>query len=264
MNNGINDKKIDTLIDIENTLEREGQTMIDSKYFLTKPDDIFKWLRQNLKGTYKLGPADLLGSNDFKYIRDPVYGFKMESRVSIDLSNLGLAHIPVKFSKVSGKFNCSGNQLTSLEFAPQMVVGDFNISDNLLTSLRGGPEVINGAYRAANNELTTLTGLSSQGVRYLDISHNKITSLKGCPEKLQMLLASHNHLRDLNFLPIIKEIKEGIDFDYNPDLKIYEGVRAYEEVLKIMAVEMERNNLNQSIEVKNTSDLNSFDHPNKI
>ena len=48
----------------------------------------------------------------------------------VNLSNLGLTKLPVKFKYVKDDFNCSDNQLTSLEGVPQKVGGDFYCSGN--------------------------------------------------------------------------------------------------------------------------------------
>jgi len=43
----------------------------------------------------------------------------------VDLSNLGLEKLPVKFKEVGRGFYCNSNKLTSLEGAPKEVGGDF-------------------------------------------------------------------------------------------------------------------------------------------
>ena len=52
--------------------------------------------------------------------------------------------IHIQFNKVNGYFNCSNNQLTSLEGCPKIVNGRFNCSYNKLTSLKYLPDVIEG------------------------------------------------------------------------------------------------------------------------
>ena len=48
----------------------------------------------------------------------------------VDLSNMNLDKIPVKFNLVGGYFYCSNNNLTSLEGCPKEVGGDFYCSYN--------------------------------------------------------------------------------------------------------------------------------------
>ena len=76
----------------------------------------------------------------------------------VDLFNMNLTELPMKFGKVSGNFYCLGNKLTSLEDAPTYVGGYFNCSDNKLTSLIGSPNKIIGHFSCSGNKLTSLEG----------------------------------------------------------------------------------------------------------
>ena len=62
----------------------------------------------------------------------------------VDLSGMGLTKIPINFTEVRGIFDCSHNQLTSLEGAPRKVGRHFYCYENELTSLEGQPESIGG------------------------------------------------------------------------------------------------------------------------
>lgn len=46
------------------------------------------------------------------------------------LNDLGLKKLPIKFGKVGGDFDCSNNNLTSLEGAPYSVGCEFYCTDN--------------------------------------------------------------------------------------------------------------------------------------
>ena len=48
----------------------------------------------------------------------------------IDFVGQNLEKLPLRFGRISGNFNCSGNQLTTLKGAPKEVVGNFYCSDN--------------------------------------------------------------------------------------------------------------------------------------
>jgi len=61
---------------------------------------------------------------------------------------------------VGGDFDCSGNQLTSLEYCPKNVGGNFNCYDNQLTSLDGCPQAIKGDFDCDNNQITDFKGIS--------------------------------------------------------------------------------------------------------
>jgi hypothetical protein len=98
----------------------------------------------------------------------------------VDLSGLKLTKLPVKFNKVNGDFNCSNNQLTSLEGAPKEINGDFNCSNNQLTTLVGSPQIGVERFDCSKNELTSLEG-SPKKVYVFDCRDNKLTSLDGAP-----------------------------------------------------------------------------------
>ena len=67
--------------------------------------------------------------------------------------------LPVAFDRVSGYFGCWGNQLTTLEGAPQSVGGSFSCSGNQLTSLEHAPKIVGRDFWCNNNRLKSLEGL---------------------------------------------------------------------------------------------------------
>ena len=70
----------------------------------------------------------------------------------------GLSKIPLKFNIVTRHFDCSMNQLTTLEGSPKKVGGQFDCRGNNLTTLEGAPESVGGDFYCNNNNLTTLEG----------------------------------------------------------------------------------------------------------
>ena len=76
----------------------------------------------------------------------------------VNISNGTLTKIPLKFNIVSGFFNCSLNQLTTLEGCPKSVGRYFVCSYNNLTTLLGSPESVGGHFYCDHNKLTTLEG----------------------------------------------------------------------------------------------------------
>ena len=65
----------------------------------------------------------------------------------LDLSDKGLTELP-DLSKVTvkGDFDCSSNQLTSLQGTPQEVGGYFYCYNNQLTTLEGAPREVCGSF----------------------------------------------------------------------------------------------------------------------
>jgi hypothetical protein len=55
----------------------------------------------------------------------------------VNLSGRGLSKLPVKFGTVYGNFDCSWNQLQSLEDFPKFVRGDINCQYNRIANLLG-------------------------------------------------------------------------------------------------------------------------------
>ena len=56
---------------------------------------------------------------------------------SVYLNDKNLTELPLKFNKVGGDFDCSGNFITSLLRCPKEVGGYFYCYNNELTTLKG-------------------------------------------------------------------------------------------------------------------------------
>ena len=93
-----------------------------------------------------------------------------------------LKTIPIKF-KDSKAINVSGNQLASIDWAPEIVDGDFKCNDNKIVTLEGGPREVKGTFNCAWNLLTSLKGGPIEVHDFLCIS-NKLTNLIGSPQKV--------------------------------------------------------------------------------
>jgi hypothetical protein len=94
----------------------------------------------------------------------------------------------IKFGKVSMDFSCYGNDITSLEGAPQEVGGDFDCAWNKLTSLKGAPQKVGGDFECWRNNLTSLVGVPKEvGGNFNCENYRwgyKLTSLEGAPQKV--------------------------------------------------------------------------------
>ena len=71
----------------------------------------------------------------------------------VNLHNLGLEKLPIKFNKVNGNFYCSGNNLTSLEGSPIEVNGNFYCHGNKLESFEYAPKIIRGDFGCECNNI---------------------------------------------------------------------------------------------------------------
>jgi hypothetical protein len=69
-------------------------------------------------------------------------------------------------------FNCSYNQLSSLEFSPIKVKNTFSCHHNYLTSLKGGPSKLNLDFYCHDNRLSSLEGCPSEVGREFECYNN--------------------------------------------------------------------------------------------
>jgi hypothetical protein len=74
---------------------------------------------------------------------------------------------------VTGQFNCSNNNIKSLNGGPQQT-GDYIAIKCELDSLEGAPDEINGNFVVMNNNLTNLDGAPTRVKGLFDCSNNKI------------------------------------------------------------------------------------------
>jgi hypothetical protein len=126
----------------------------------------------------------------------------------VNLYNRKINKLPLTFGTVTRNFNCSYNQLTTLEGSPREVGGDFKCSLNQLTTLEGSPIKVGGGFYCRYNQLTTLEGSPREVGGYFDCSDNQLTSLEGSPREVGSYFdCSDNQLRTL------KGISERIDGD---------------------------------------------------
>jgi hypothetical protein len=125
---------------------------------------------------------------------------------NVNLYNLELEKLPIKFGKVGKKFNCADNLLTTLKGSPVKIGldffcgdnklktlkycqikkcnGDFTCHDNQLKSLSGCPEIVKNNFICSSNKIKTLVGGPSEVLGMYNCSNNLLTNLEGCPEKI--------------------------------------------------------------------------------
>ena len=131
------------------------------------------------------------------------------------LKHNGLTELPLVFNKVSGYFDCSYNELSSLYGSPR-IVDDFDCSNNSLINLEGSPDVVTGIFICSDNNLTSLNGCPRNIGRSFSCASNYIKTLKGGPDRINGYLnIKENELTSLEGIPL------GIDrisFAYNHKL----------------------------------------------
>jgi hypothetical protein len=65
-----------------------------------------------------------------------------------------IKELPLIFNDVSGDFDCSGSELTTLKGCPRWIGGSFNCDFNNLTSLEFSPNYVGGWFSCEYNDLT--------------------------------------------------------------------------------------------------------------
>jgi hypothetical protein len=90
----------------------------------------------------------------------------------------------VSFDKIDDFFDCSYNQLTTLQGAPKSVSGDFSCHNNQLTTLEGAPQSVGGNFRCHINQLTTLEHSPQNVVGGFECYSNQLTTLEGAPKSV--------------------------------------------------------------------------------
>ena len=90
----------------------------------------------------------------------------------VNLIDINLDKLPLRFNRIGGNFYCNNNQLTSLEGAPKEVGGFFDCRYNQLTSLEGAPKEVGGFFDCNNNKLTSLEGAPKSVGTYFNCRYN--------------------------------------------------------------------------------------------
>lgn len=112
--------------------------------------------------------------------------------------------VPFNFREVTGQYDCSGLELTSLDGSPRIVTGTFDCQENNLTSLKGAPDIAKGNFRCRANKLTSLIGAPKEIGKGFYCHHNKgITSLDGAPEVVREVFTS-DRFNDEDYRDYIK------------------------------------------------------------
>ena len=98
------------------------------------------------------------------------------SKGDLSLNDMNLTVLPdiLKDITVGRHFDCSYNDLTSLEFAPKTVGRHFDCSYNDLTSLEFAPKTVGGFFDCSHNELTSLEFAPKTVGGFFDCRYNPV------------------------------------------------------------------------------------------
>jgi hypothetical protein len=176
-------------------------------------------------------PINSISKEQNEFLKSVVKGeWKLNSEGLVDVqgnvncSKMGISDFKgIKFGRVSGYFDCSNNNLESLEGCPKEVVYGFLcyknpirsligspskcwnfISSNCkeLKSLEGCPQIVTGDFICSDCNLESIEGAPEKIRLNFDCSKNKIKSLKGGPNKVgNDYICSYNEIENLEGSP---------------------------------------------------------------
>ncbi len=105
------------------------------------------------------------------------------TEIYLILDDDDLIRLPL-IKSVGSSFNCSDNQLVSLEGSPKEVGGNFRCYNNQLVSLEGAPKEVGGTFWCSENQLISLLGAPEYTNKGFLCSDNQLTSLEGSPKEV--------------------------------------------------------------------------------
>ena len=161
----------------------------------------------SLKSVFTFNPQTNRYDYDGDLYRDELINFVSENRDGF----------LVNFGKITGNFDCSGLNLTSLKGAPQEVGGWFDCSENQLTSLEGSPREVGRSFYCYKNQLTSLEGAPKTIGESFYCYNNQLISLKGAPQIVGGIVGGNFDCRenpDLHSLDGIGKVKGEIYKDF--------------------------------------------------
>ncbi len=135
-----------------------------------------------------------LKQNDYSIKKDEKYHFKVDIFSNFSIKNKNLHWIPIKLDDVAGYFDCSKNQLTSLEFGPYSVGSYYDCSENLLSSLMHSPKKIPGLFLCYKNKIKNFKDGPDWIGEDLRAENNKVESLLYFPHVEKKVFLDYKNL----------------------------------------------------------------------
>ena len=121
---------------------------------------------------------------------------------NLNIIDKGLTDLPdLRQVIVKGDFDCSNNQLTSLQYAPQTVTGDFYCNNNQLTSLQYAPQTVSGYFDCSSNQLTSLQYAPQTVTGGFYCCNNQLTSLEHVSKDFKTLYSDFGTFASYSKIP---------------------------------------------------------------
>lgn len=104
---------------------------------------------------------------------------------------------------IGTSYFCNNNKLTSLKGCPEKIDGIFSCTYNKLKSLIHGPKIVQNSYHCNNNFLETLNGAPKNINGIFNCINNHLHSLEGGPEYVRDKYECYNN-------PIVLELPDNV------------------------------------------------------
>ena len=166
--------------DLSEPFEEEPEELLEEEDFGSPPEELLKkWeedeeqLEDELHTEYLIQQInEFCEMHDIRNytIRDSLV---VDVQGNVDISNAQLTRIPFQFGFVMGNFNCSDNHLTSLKGSPKECMC-FYCYNNQLTTLEYAPEIVSHTLNCMNNRITNFTGINIEILHTFDCQDNPL------------------------------------------------------------------------------------------
>lgn len=133
--------------------------MIKNNQFFTNKKNIKNWL-------------DTRNIKDYTIHDDLVVDVK---DAVVELGHQNLSYLPIQFGKVEGNFYIANCNLKTLKGSPRYVTGFFDCSNNNLMSLDYAPEKVND-FDCSNNKISSFKNIHLTATNMLLIQENPIVN----------------------------------------------------------------------------------------
>lgn len=145
---------------------------------------------------------------------------------------------------INGNFNCSENELKTLEYGPEIVKGNFTCRRNCMELLKGSPIEVKGYFDCSKNWLKTLEGSPRIIGETFYCNDNSLISLKGSPSMIGGYFNCNNNENLKTLEHISKDIKNDIYCVNCKSLKdIYAFVNVDKNFVYHANTKVEQNNI---------------------
>jgi hypothetical protein len=228
----------------------------DKERYVKKPEhgdlstEVIAFINKCTKSKWSVNPktkmidvkGEVLINQNSPLLKDIKFG---DVKGDFRIGSIGIDNLKFAPESVGKNFQCSYNNLKSLEGFPKKLKNDYSVYlyENRIESLEGIPLDYKGSIWVGRNNLKNLIGCPKE-LHLLDISDNPLESLEGLPDKIHQLMLEDFRIMDWSISKCIEiaTSNDGLDSKGN-DLMYYKdnklswspgSVRAYNKLKSLI------------------------------